>query len=306
MKFIFALLFAIPTYGVSILILFGYMFYKTKNLKSNLNNAIKFLAKENSVIAVCFTEINYVQALAFVSEFGKMIKKTGTYIEFNIAIEGCIYAVILDREPNGKGIVLNAKNIHWVMHVHMWLSKYLSYKYVPTFTEIPLLTSIVLGSAIHPEYSYNVKEISVYLCKSKSLEKLYLQHNLIAELPEEIGDLENLKDLKLGGNCLKKLPKTIGNLKNLEILTAWSNELVEIPPEIGQLSNLKGLSFWGNPLAKLPEEITKLTKLEILELGLMPNLTLSPSQKIWINNLIESGCDVWLDEPDNSSATAKV
>ena len=43
MKFIFALLFAIPTYGVSILILFGYMFYKTKNLKSNLNNAIKCL-----------------------------------------------------------------------------------------------------------------------------------------------------------------------------------------------------------------------------------------------------------------------
>lgn len=296
MKFIAALLLAIPTYGLSVLALFAHMLYKAKNVKPNMENAIKFLSKSENIIGTCFKEISYPQALGYASEMGSITKKIGDFVEFETEIDENQYIVTLNREPNGRGAILNAKKIDWVKNVYSWLVQHMGYQNLPECSKIPSLKWIQLGSAINPEfYKRDIREIPVDLCRIKTLERLYLQRNQITELPEEIGNLENLKDLKLGGNNLIKLPKTIGCLQNLEILTVWMNELVEIPPEIGLLSNLKGLSFWGNPLAKLPEEITNLTQLKILELGDMPNLILSPGQRIWIKNLTENGCDVWLD-----------
>jgi len=302
MKFIIALILAIPTYGVSLLILFLYMIYKAKSVKPNMEKAIKYLSKRESAIGTCFKEISYPQALGYASELGTITNQRGPYIEFEVQIDEKSYAVTLNKEPIGRGAILTAKNFDWVKNVYSWFVHHMGHHNLPDISKIPSLTWIQLGSGINPEiYGCDINEIPIDLCKMRTLERLYLQNNKIEKLPEEIGDLVNLKDFKLGGNNLKALPKSIGNLKNLEILTVWLNELVDVPPEIGQLKKLKGLSFWGNPFASLPEEITNLTQLRELELGDMPNLVLSSSQKAWIKRLEENGCEVWIDEPVSDS-----
>lgn len=306
MKVIIALILAIPTYGVSLLILFLYMLYKAKSVKPNMEKAIVYLSKNESAIGTCFKEISYPQALAYANELGVITNQIGPYIEFEIRIDEKNYAVTLNKEPGGSGAILNARNFDWVKNVYSWFLNHMGRQNLPEISKIPSLTWIQLGSAINAEfYGCDIKEIPVDLCKIKTLEKLYLQNNKIENLPEEIGGLVNLKDFKLGGNKLKTLPRGVGNLKSLEILTIWMNELIKIPPEIGQLKNLKGLSFWGNPLASLPEEITNLTQLRELELGYMPNLVLSQNQKAWIKKLEENGCNVWVDDSQDVKVTEK-
>ena len=300
MKFIIALVLAVPTYGVSILILFAYMFYKTKNLKTNMEKAIVYLSNDNHFQGTCFDEISYTQAIGYASETGQITDQVGLYIEFKVEINEKKYEVTLNREPNRDGAILNAKNIDWIEAVYSWLFRNMNSRNLPDISKILSLTKVKVGSAAWPEhYKCDIKEIPKDLCRIKSLEELHFQFNQLKELPEEIGNLENLKWLKIGGNKLETLPPTIGKLKNLQVLTVWQNNLVEIPPEIGLLSNLKGLSFWGNPLASLPEEITKLTQLKVLEINIMPNLCLSPNQKVWIKNLTENGCTIYIDDNDD-------
>lgn len=300
---IIALVLAIPTYGVSLLILFLFMIYRAKRVKSNLQKAIVYLSKNESIIGTCFKEISYQHAHAYASELGVMTYQSGPYIEFEVQIDEKSYAVTLNREPNGNGAVLTAKNFDWVKNVYSWFVKYMGHHNLPMTSKIPSLTWIQLGSVTLG--GRDIQEIPVDLCKIKTLEQLCLQFNQIESLPEEIGDLINLKDFKLGGNRLKTLPRSIGNLEKLEILTVWWNDLIKVPPEIGQLKNLRGLSFWGNPLASLPEEIANLTQLRELELYRMPNLVLSLNQKAWIKKLAENGCNVLLDDSQGILVTEK-
>ena len=297
MKVIIALVLVIPTYGTSLLILFAYYFYKTRKLKPNIENAIEYLAGANHPTGMCFDEISYPQAIGYAKEVGQIVKQTGDYVEFKVNIKQRTHHVSINREPNGSGAILNTKSTGWIENIHGWLIQYMGQQNLPDISKIPSIKLIVLGSATHSEiYKNKITSIPADLCKISALEQLCLQNNKLTELPYEIGNLKNLRDLKLGGNALTALPHTIGNLRNLRVLTIWNNNLSEIPPEIGLLSNLKGLSLWGNPLTSLPEEITKLTQLKELEL---PNLSLSPSQKLWIDSLKENGCEVWMDDSED-------
>lgn len=294
MKFILALLFAIPTYGISIILLFAYMYYQTFSFKKKFEQSIIYLSKNKHTLGVCFEGINYVQAVAYANEIGTVSHKTGTYLEFYVEINNNKYKVMLDKETFGENVVLNVLDFSWIENIYTWLSKYDSDLEISNITT---LKGIVLGSAANPEryLHISIEEIPSDLFRIESLEYLHLQNNCIKTLPNEIGNLINLKDLKLGGNELTTLPSTIGKLKNLEILTIWMNDLTTIPPEIGLLCNLKGLSLWSNPLTSLPEEIVNLTQLKKLEIGFLPNLQLSSKQKDWIESLKRNGCEVWED-----------
>ena len=49
------------------------------------------------------------------------------------------------------------------------------------------------------------------------LEELYLDHNQLESLPDEIGALIQLRELDIVGNVLKTLPKSFTQLVNLEV-----------------------------------------------------------------------------------------
>lgn len=82
---------------------------------------------------------------------------------------------------------------------------------------------------------------------AKELEKL-TKVPPFRQLPNEIGDLTNLKNLGLVGLDLKELPDNFGQLQHLDSLNLMMNKLT-ISEEIGKLKklkNLKYLALFGN------------------------------------------------------------
>lgn len=104
----------------------------------------------------------------------------------------------------------------------------------------------------------------VAFCKLLDLRKIYLYHNKLIEIPQEIGNLTKLKSLYFDYNNLEKIPLTIGNLKKLQILNLNSNYLKSLPLEICNLGNLIRLRIYNNRLEEIPESIGNLKKLVYL------------------------------------------
>lgn len=138
-------------------------------------------------------------------------------------------------------------------------------------------------------------ELSPAIANAKSLERIYLSDNRFSGIiPEEICELENLKELSIenssfSDNCnsFTKLPVNIGNLKKLETLRAHGNSLRgEIPLSLYDCINLTYLVLGSSRNqngnynffdCELPEEFGNLINLEYLSLfsagikGKIPN-----------------------------------
>jgi len=76
------------------------------------------------------------------------------------------------------------------------------------------------------------------------------------ELPEKIGDYDNLEVLHLDG-VINKLPSSIGNLKKLQFLSLPNNKnLQELPESIADLPSLMVLNLKNsNPNIKIPKRV---------------------------------------------------
>jgi Leucine-rich repeat (LRR) protein len=105
-------------------------------------------------------------------------------------------------------------------------------------------------------------EISPRLGALGSLRTLDLGHNLLFELPEEIGNLAGLSDfLYLHDNRLRNLPSSMENLQKLRYLNISANQFSVFPASICDLSNLIELRATDNQLSRLPDSITALSRL---------------------------------------------
>jgi len=113
------------------------------------------------------------------------------------------------------------------------------------------------------------------------LRELKLQSTRLLTLPDEIGNLSDLKLLDLkNSNQLTTLPSEIGDLSSLMILDLYRCEEIEsLPPSIGRLKNLQRLDLSG--FNQLPDEIGDLIELRILNLQNSGLRALPP----WIGNL---------------------
>lgn len=111
-----------------------------------------------------------------------------------------------------------------------------------------------------------LQELPSEIFKSKELQILVLNANVLTTLPNEIGELKNLKVLDLNDNQLTSLPNEIGELKNLTTLYLTNNQLTGLPAEIGELENLKQLDLINNELDSLPKDIVELKNLKSLSL----------------------------------------
>lgn len=70
-----------------------------------------------------------------------------------------------------------------------------------------------------------------------------------------------LQVLSLGGNYLTEVPESVGNLQQLQALTLCDNLIEILPASIARLSNLKSLLIHKNRLRHLPRDIITLRNL---------------------------------------------
>jgi len=101
---------------------------------------------------------------------------------------------------------------------------------------------------------------------SRNVRRL-LDTNSLVSVPQEIGNLTNLRSLDLSNNKLTGLPAEIGQLINLQQFNLTHNQLTAVPPEFGQLINLEVLDLSSNQLVNIPSEIGLLTRLQSVNLS---------------------------------------
>ena len=104
-----------------------------------------------------------------------------------------------------------------------------------------------------------------------NLKWLYLNGNEIrSAIPEAITQLTNLEDLWLGENQLGgTIPDDIDNMSNLQFLVLDNNDIAgRLPASLMSLSNLRYLNLERNDLSgPIPENLGDLKSLEVLNLG---------------------------------------
>jgi leucine-rich repeat protein SHOC2 len=95
---------------------------------------------------------------------------------------------------------------------------------------------------------------------------------LLSSLPEEIGNLSNLKQLRISGCSLKTLPVSVLLLEQLNSLEVNNNILTGFFSEYNinkthvKLDNLSFLSLNGNKIDHIPKAFKYLTNLKQLHL----------------------------------------
>jgi len=132
------------------------------------------------------------------------------------------------------------------------------------------------------------------ICERGHVGKLLLGFNqLRGTLPDELGNLNNLRDFQAHANYLVgSIPTSLGQLQNLFRLYLQANSITgEIPSELGNAINLSELYLGGNQLTGSipPKLIGNLSELTILRLqgnqlsGEISNLNWSNLSKIrWL------------------------
>lgn len=101
----------------------------------------------------------------------------------------------------------------------------------------------------------------------KQLKTLSLLNNNFVTLPPQIKELDQLEFLELSNNYLSTISSEIGQLHKLQHLYLSQNNLSTLPAEIGQLHQLQELDLSANQLSSLPAEIGQLTQLKVLGLS---------------------------------------
>lgn len=98
---------------------------------------------------------------------------------------------------------------------------------------------------------------------------MYIQHNRLDFLPENISKFRNLKHIDLSNNFLTEINEAIFGLETLNILVARNNSLGDfsLPKKLGSLQNLEELNLSGNLFQTIPPEITDIKSLKSLYMG---------------------------------------
>ncbi|KAI8903181.1 hypothetical protein EDD86DRAFT_196170 [Gorgonomyces haynaldii] len=107
---------------------------------------------------------------------------------------------------------------------------------------------------------------------------VYLEANRIASINLKHSVLSHLRVLDLSRNVLAELPQEIGNLTSLEDLSLDYNALVSLPQSFCQLKQLKSLSVAHNQIKSLDFNLfSQFGKLEYLDLSHNQLQSLPPS-----------------------------
>ncbi|KAI5701629.1 hypothetical protein M8J76_010350 [Diaphorina citri] len=99
-----------------------------------------------------------------------------------------------------------------------------------------------------------VKELAQYKSKASSID---LSNNKISNIGKNFPvSLTHIVKLNLSKNLLKSLPDNFGELINLKQLDLYNNKIQTLPLSFGNLKKLEWLDVKGNPLAPKVAQIT--------------------------------------------------
>lgn len=127
--------------------------------------------------------------------------------------------------------------------------------------------------------AYYAAEKKIQQALQSGATELDLRDMQLTELPESIGQLQQLRKLDLGHdyskgsandktkNQLTTLPDSLGQLTQLTNLNLSHNQLTALPDSLGQLMRLRVLNLHGNQLTTLPDSLGQLTQLTELNLS---------------------------------------
>jgi Leucine-rich repeat (LRR) protein len=115
---------------------------------------------------------------------------------------------------------------------------------------------------------YGHNKVPEILFECSQLETIDLSYNDLHGIPSKIQTLKNLQIFNIQHNLLKELPESVGNLNHekFSFLDASYNELIELPEELGHLLSLKRLYAQGNNVTTIPPTLGTLNNLKILDL----------------------------------------
>lgn len=85
----------------------------------------------------------------------------------------------------------------------------------------------------------------------KNTRWLILTDNNISELPNDIGNLTQLKKCMLAGNVLQTLPDSLKHCESLQLLRISANQLTELPTCLPEITSLTWLALAGNPFCSV-------------------------------------------------------
>jgi hypothetical protein len=90
-------------------------------------------------------------------------------------------------------------------------------------------------------------------------------NNVITFIPQNFGNLKNLKQIQLSNNQIAEFPSMFAGLKHLDMLDLSRNKITSIPPAAKDLYCTE-LNLNQNQISSIAEEISECSKLKTLRL----------------------------------------
>jgi len=112
MPIIIALVLAIPTYGISLVVVFIYYLFKMGDAHEKVETAIKHKLYDKGVGAIAFDDISFAEALSYsLKDEVKITYQENNYIEFEVNLDNKLLLVVIGKEPLGNNLMINSVNI---------------------------------------------------------------------------------------------------------------------------------------------------------------------------------------------------
>ena len=108
-------------------------------------------------------------------------------------------------------------------------------------------------------------------------EVLIDSHDLVTVIPDNIGNITNLKRLYIFHNPVRNLPESIGKLPSLEYINIQNTHLSSLPLSLANNYNLIDISLLGNRITRLPDIFDSMQNLQTLNLAYNNLTSLPPS-----------------------------
>lgn len=311
-----AILLAIPTSGISIIVYSLWIYYKW----NQKNSAIKYLNNlsktEKAVLIVGTKHNNDETGITFedisISDIkiwltGRNIKyreygyseEQSKYnpIEFSLIIAGTKYDVDVHVNYNhpSEAIIRVRTSDPKRDELYEWISM----TYMPkTICKWKLsdLKELNLGYRFWHEKSKKCdKPIPESIQLLRNLKVFSVTSERVTTLPSKIENLKELEEIRLERNNISSIPDSICQLKNLKILSIRKNDVERLPEPIGSIRTLEVLDISDNKIKSLPESIIELRSLKKLYMFDNYEMILSDRQIKWLILIIKNGTDVAMD-----------
>lgn len=94
-----------------------------------------------------------------------------------------------------------------------------------------------------------------------------LSNNSLVELPSSIGSMKSLKHLYLQKNLIENIPDHLGQEQVLQTLDISENQLINLPEDIRKWRTLQIFLCSGNRLSQMPKSFKYLQMLETFDVS---------------------------------------